>query len=186
MGQINSEGHYEIICLEITRHLEDAETSKLAHFDAASSFEKWNKFILGLPATLAATVLACIVNRDSKGTSTMEAWLNMLKIVLSIIVPALSASITFLNLNDIATNHRTAAQRYSELSRKCKNWKTDFPDDTNNEKAKEMVQKYREEIISINKESPQIPKWAWKSVSKQKREGSTTYDNEDQTVNLIH
>lgn len=181
MGQIKTEEHYEIICSEIARHLEDAETSKLAHFDAASTFEQWNKFILGLPATIAATVLAWIVNRDSTGNSTTEAWLNMLKVVLSIMVPALSATITFLNLNDIATNHRAAAQRYSELLRKCKNWETDFPDDTNNEKAKEMVQKYREEITSINKESPQIPKWAWKSVREQKREGSTTYYNEQQT-----
>ena len=181
MAQINTEGHYEIICSEIARHLEDSETSKLAHFGAASTFEKWNKFILGLPATIAATVLAWIVNRDSTGNSTTEAWLNMIKIVLSIIVPALSATITFLNLNDTATNHRAAAQRYSELLRKCKNWKTDFPDDTNNEKARETAQKYREEIISINKESPQIPKWAWKSVGEQKQEGSTTYNNEQQS-----
>jgi len=30
-------------------------------------------------------------------------------------------------------------------------------------------------LNEINRDSPQIPKWAWKSVKKQQEEGSTTY-----------
>lgn len=170
MAQISSEEHYVLLNNEIMEYHKESEISKIAHSYAAETYEKWNKFILGLPVTIAAAILSVLINRENPAGSNII--IETLKLGLSIVVPALSATITFLNLNDIVLSHRTAAQRYNELWRKCKGWVADFPDDSNNIKAKETVRKYREELIYINKDSPQIPSWAKKGIDNAKLDTS--------------
>lgn len=177
MAKIDDKEYFELINQEVKRHLEDSEVSKLAHFYAASTYENRNKYFLGLPATLSAMILSWLVSQDVANENVAEVSANI-KLILSLVVSILSGLVTFLNFNDVASKHRTAAQRYHQLWRKCKNWKTDFPDDTTNEKAKETIQKYREDLNEINNESPQIPKWAWKNTQKQQDEGSTDYVEE--------
>lgn len=179
MPQISDGKLYELICEEIERHLEDSEVSKLAHFHAAAIYEKRNKYFLGLPATLSALLLSWFVSQDVANKNIEPLSANV-KLILSLIVSLLSGLVTFLNFNEIASKHRVAAQRYQQIWRKCKNWHTDFPDDTKNEDARKMAQQYREELNEINLESPQIPKWAWKSTQKQQNEGSTKYEKEKQ------
>ena len=178
MSKVQDLEYYQIISQEINRHLEDSEVSKLAHFYTAAKYEWWHKYLLGLPATLSAIFLAWIVTKDTAEVSTTSAvsWYSPFKPILSLSVPILTGLSTFLNLNDIASKHRSAAQRYHQLWRKCKNWQTDFPDDTTNEQAKQTAVKYRTEINDINNDSPQIPKWAWKNTQKQQDEGSTRYE----------
>lgn len=182
MAKIFDEDYYEIINSEVERHLEDAEVSKLAHFYAARIYEKRNKYYLGLPATLSAVVLSWLVSQNSTDEDTKEI-MATIKLGLGLLVAILSGLVTFLNLNEVASKHRAAAQKYHQLWRKCKNWRTDFPDDTTNEKAKETVQKYRESLKEINNDSPQIPKWAWKNTQKQQDEGSTKYEIDYERTN---
>lgn len=175
LPKLDSQAYYEIITQEIERHLEDTEVSKLAHWHAARVFENRNKYLLGLPATLSAVFLSWIVSQEI--TSLNLGFFSFdLKLALSLLVSILSGLVTFLNFNEVASKHRASAQKYHQLWRNCKNWRTDFPDDSANSKAKEVVQKYRELLNEINNEAPQIPKWAWKSTQKQKEEGSTRYD----------
>jgi hypothetical protein len=47
------------------------------------------------------------------------------------------------------------------------------------EKAVQTVQGYRQRLNEINRDSPQIPKWAWKSVRTQRLEGSTQYESDN-------
>jgi hypothetical protein len=169
------EAYYKIIQTEIYRHLEDSEISKLCHFYAAEKLEKIHRYYLGLPITIAALLLSWLVaQRDLSFSFEMAA-----KISLSLIVTIATGINTFLNLNELASAHRKAALRYQDIWRKCKNWNTDFPDDSNLEQAKSSAQAYRAELTAINQQSPQIPKWAYKNASKQRLTGSTTYDLEN-------
>jgi hypothetical protein len=176
MGQIKNEDFREVILKEVARHLEDAETSKLSHFFAAQRFETLHRYYIGLPTTIAALLLSWLVAQKSLAVN--EDLLFAIKIILSLIVAVSTGISTFLNFNGFAAQHRKAALRYQEVWRKCKNWDTDFPDDTDLSLAKSRVQEYRDSMTNINQESPQIPRWAWKSVEKQIKEGSTNYDIE--------
>ena len=177
MATIDDLEYSKLIKVEVDRHLEDAETSKLSHFFAAARYEKLHKFYIGLPTTVAALLLSWLVAQKDLPQENSQLIFG-LKIILSLIVAISSGVSTFLNYNELASQHRKAALKYQDVWRKCKNWQTDFPDDTDLINAKTSVQVYRSEMTSINQESPQIPKWAWKSVDKQKKEGSTSYDNE--------
>ena len=178
---IDKKQHYEIVLKEITRHLEDSETSKLAHWTAGAVYEKRHKFYLGLPTTIISLLLAWLLSTqftqsglNEKLGSTVIVYIS---VFFSLLVSVLSGLLTFLNFNDLAIKHRTAAENYHALWRDCKNWETDFPDESKLSQAVQMAQQYRRRINDINRDSPQIPKWAWKSVQEQIAEGSTTYDS---------
>lgn len=179
----NDEKHFSSIKLEVSRHFEDAETSKLAHWDAARVYEYRHKFLIGLPALVLSLLLTWILSSDARSMlekqSDLKAILGSVPVLLSLIVSVLSGLGTFLNFNELASKHRTAAENLNALSRDCKNWDTDFPDSTFCEKAMQAVQGYRKRLNEINRDAPQIPKWAWLSVRWQREEGSTRYESDD-------
>jgi hypothetical protein len=166
------EAFYKIIQTEIYRHLEDSEISKLCHFYAAERLERIHRYYLGLPTTIAALLLSWLVAQKDLAFPFETA----AKISLSLVVTIITGINTFLNLNELASSHRKAALRYQDIWRKCKNWQTDFYEDSNLEQAKSSAQSYRAELTAINQQSPQIPKWAYKNAFKQRISGSTTYD----------
>ncbi len=60
------EAHFSAIREEVQRHLEDAEASKLGHWNAARVFERSHRLYLGLPATLLSIILAWLVSSQAK------------------------------------------------------------------------------------------------------------------------
>ncbi|WP_143762923.1 SLATT domain-containing protein [Ramlibacter tataouinensis] len=176
------ESHFESVRQEVRRHLEDTETSKLAHWGAAAVYERTHKLFIGLPALLLSLLLTWLLSSDTKAfLSADDGWksfANSLPVVLSLVVSVLSGLGAFLNLNDLAGKHRTAAENLHALWRDCRNWDTDYPDASMCEKAVQTVQTYRQRLNEINRDSPQIPKWAWKSVRPQRLEGSTQYESD--------
>ncbi|AWN49532.1 hypothetical protein DK419_26975 [Methylobacterium terrae] len=108
-------------------------------------------------------------------TGIVEALIVGIPVFLSLIVSLLSGLTAFLNLNETASRHRNAAESLHALWRDCKNWETDFPDASQCEAAVKRVQIYRQRLNEINRDAPQIPRWAWKSVENQRREGSVSY-----------
>jgi len=177
------EKHFKNVCIEIKRHLEDAETSKLAHWYAASIYGKRHMLFIGLPATIFSIILTWLLSSNSQEfISNLPATLKTIvlhtPVFLGLMVSILSGLGAFLNYNELAIKHRTAAENLHSLWRDCKNWDTDFPDNSLCEKAVQAAQLYRKRLNEINRDAPQIPKWAWKSVQTQKLEGSTRYENE--------
>jgi len=174
--------HFNLVNAEVSRHLEDAETSKLAHWKAAEVYERRHKLWLGLPALLLSLALSCLLSSDAKtflNSHQYTKWLtDGLPVLLSLLISVLSGLGAFMSFNELAIKHRTAAENMHSLWRDCKNWGTDFPDDTLCEKAVQTVQAYRVKLNEINRDAPQIPKWAWKSVQQQRIEGSTSYEDE--------
>lgn len=177
------EKHFEAVNNEVKRHLQDAESSKLAHWHAARIYENFHKFYLGLPITVFSIFLTWMIS-DKSNDSLINKILNDfigidLEIILSLLISVLSGLSAFLNLNEIASQHRNAAESLNSLWRECKNWATDFPDATQCDLAVKKVQTYRQRLNEINRDAPQIPRWAWKSVRQQKKEGSVSYYNEN-------
>lgn len=180
------ETHFRIISEEVQRHLEDTEVSKLGHWYAAQIYDRIHRMYLGLPATLLSVGLAWLLSGETQKSISNTIFLNLLDlqapIFLSLVISLLSGLIAFLNLSDLSMRHRSAAERLHALWRDCKNWSTDFPDATNCENAVRTVQGYRQRLNEINRDAPQIPKWAWKSVSKQRAEGSVSYRIDERSI----
>lgn len=178
----NNKDTYQEVTREFQRHIEDTETSKLAHFYAAEQYEKRHRILLGIPATSFAILLTWLLTSplETLFSPTTALFLkNSFSVLLSLLVAILSALSALLNYNDLAIRHRTAAQKYHALWRKCINWRTDFPSESEAFDATKTAKLYRERLNEINHDSPQIPKWAWKSVSAQQKEGSTSYNFEN-------
>jgi len=168
--------------MEIQRHLEDTKTSKLAHWEAAAVYGKRHMYFIGLPATVLSILLTWFLSSDFQqvvlNSPIMKVFADHVPVFIGLIVSLLSGLGTFLNFNELAIKHRTTAENLHGLWRDCKNWETDFPDDSLCEKAVHAAQQYRKRLNDINRDAPQIPKWAWKSVKQQEEEGSTSYKNE--------
>jgi hypothetical protein len=165
--------HFKKVCLEIERHLIDTETSKLGHWQSARVYAAINRYVIGVPATVLSILLTWLL---ADGTKTAILFDVKLPVILSLLVSILSGLGAFLSLSDLSTRHRTAAENLHSLWRDCTNWETDYPDASACEKAVQTAQSYRSRLNEINKDSPQIPKWAWKSVVRQRAEGSVSYD----------
>lgn len=174
--------HFLIVNKEIQRHCEDTKTSKLAHWHAAKMYEKIHRIYIGLPATVLSIILAWFVSADAQKLISTEGtgsgWISQIPVVLGLIISILSGLSAFLNLSDLSARHRSTGESLHALWRDCINWSTDFPDASDCEKAVETAQAYRRRLNEINRDAPQPPKWAWKSVPKQLEEGSVSYSNE--------
>ena len=172
--------HFQNVKDEVARHLEDTEVSKLGHWHAARVYERIHKLYLGLPATLLSILLAWIISSQSKtalpNLGFGQALALELPLLLSLVVSLLSGLTAFLNLNEIASRHRNTAESLHALWRDCRNWGTDFPDAQHCEAAVKRVQLYRQRLNEINRDAPQIPRWAWKSIQRQRDEGSVAYN----------
>lgn len=175
---VSDKNYYNIACEEVQRHLEDCEVSKLAHFDAAQRFEERHRYWLGVPATVLSIALTWLLTSPIERMIAGETGLfvkTSLPIWISLFVSILTTLSAFLNFNDLSVRHRSAAHKYHALWRQCKNWQTDFPNELFVKEAVQMARQYRERLNEINNDAPQIPRWAWKSVRKQRLEGSTSY-----------
>ncbi|WP_156180897.1 SLATT domain-containing protein [Desulfovibrio sp. TomC] len=174
--------HFQHVCKEVKRHLEDSEISKLAHWYAATVYDRRYKICIGLPATFFSIIITWMLSANVqdyfKSNPGQNTYIIQLPLLLSLIVSILSGLGTFLDFRELATKHRTAAENLHSLWRDCKNWETDFPDAEMCEKAVQTIQLYRKRLNEINRDAPQIPKWAWKSVNSQRKEGSINYANE--------
>src|SRR5262245_39337801 len=147
--------HFGIVCEEVQRHLEDSETSKLAHWNAAQVYDRIHRMYLGLPATLLAIGLAWLLSGNTQKSFGSQDTLTVhVSVFFSLVVSLLSGLNAFLNLSDLSMRHRAAAENLHALWRDCKNWSTDFPDASECEKAVETAQAYRRRLNDINRDAP--------------------------------
>ena len=175
----HDEQHFQAAIEEIERHRQDTEISKLGHWAAAAVLEKVHKFALGLPATLLSILLAWLLSTQTKtilpGAGIGADLVRNIPVFISLVVSILSGMTAFLNLNEVATRHRSAAENLHALWRNCINWRTDFPDASSCDEAVKAARSYRERLNDINKDAPQIPKWAWTNAKRQRDAGSVSY-----------
>ncbi len=176
-----SRGLYEYARVEIERHLEDSEVSKLGHWYAAAVLHGRHRNFIAIPAIVLAAMLTWLLQNsldELLSPPTARFLSTVVPRFLALIVTLLTALDLLLSLKSLEAAHRNAALSYHEIWRHCKNWHTDFPDETYAERAAQAAREYRDRMNSINRNSPQLPNWAWKSVSAQRAAGSVNYSVE--------
>lgn len=162
---------------EIDRHLEDAEVSKLGHWHAAAVLESRHRWLIAVPTVVLSALLTWLLMMPD-GIFASASSIKLAKITppfIALLVTLVAGLDLMLGLKNLVASHRNAALSYQEVWRHCKNWSTDYPDYHSAEKAAQSAREYRDRLNSINRNSPQLPKWAWRSVSEQRAEGSVSY-----------
>lgn len=181
------EEQYEFASQEMARHIEDASTSKIAHFRIADKYRKLEERMQRISAvSFSGIVVFWFISTQvyamlkDFGVQLSPAWRTTTESLIPIaFVLASIIATTFLFLNrygDKWRAHREAAQHYHRFWRKCLNWKTECP---NPQYARELADKavlYRGELSEINHSSPDIEEWAWDVVDSELEKGGTEYE----------
>ena len=158
---------YEQIEHEFQRHLTDCHDSKRAHFDLADYYYERAIRVYYVQSFGLAMIVAWLLSTQFKGFLPLSHPLvTAMPTVLAIIVSVLTIAEHVFRFKEKALTHEHAAKRYHTLWRSCKNWKTDFPNDENIEQARTAVQKYREQLNDINRDSPHLSSVLWKKIDK--------------------
>jgi hypothetical protein len=173
---VNNNFLYTKIEEEFERHLVDSEQSKKAHFDLSDYHAKKGRCVERLQYFGTASILAWLLSTQFKGLIPEDSvWVTAVPILLSMIVAILSTLEPVLKYKEQANLHEKSGKRYHTLWRSCKNWQTDFPLDSDTEQAKVAVQKYREQLNDLNRESPHLSTMSWNIINKLKK--SSKYNN---------
>lgn len=149
----------EAIIKEAKRIEENCLYTAKGHFVAA---QFWTKFHLriGIPTVILATIA---------GTSALAQFDNHYIItgISSIVVVVLTAITTFLNPKESANIHLTSGNNYdSLLSRARIFWTVDCRRENLEEILTAKLKDLSEERDRLNRESPQVPRWAYKQAKK--------------------
>lgn len=152
---------------EFKRHIIDCNDSKKAHFDLADYYYEKAKFINYLQGFGLSIVTAWLLSSQFKGLLPDEHFIIIaLPTVLAILVSILSMLSPIFKFNEKAMVHEQCAKRYHNLWRTCKNWKTDFPNESYLKEAKISVQRYREILNDINRDAPHLSSVLWEKIEK--------------------
>jgi len=169
------------------RHIEDATTSKIAHFIICDKYGKQENTMKWINAfSFSGIVVSWFISTqvftllENGGFNISVVWSTVTQSVIPIlfvIASIISTTVLFLNrYGEKSRSHREAAQRYQRLWRKALNNKTEYPTIIH---AKELAKRaviYRDELNEINNSSPDIEEWAWVKVSLERKKGGTEYD----------
>lgn len=128
--------------------------SSKGHFNASALWRRL-QYWLGIPATILAAVAAASAFAQLDKGNTLAGW-------MSIIVAALSGLTTFLNPQERAANHFEAANQYDALHNKARIfWTIDCLGNDSDLMLTNRLKELSEEKNALNKQSPQIFKWAY-------------------------
>lgn len=158
----------EKIIEEAKRIEEDSLYSAKGHFYAGQFWVNIHLWI-GVPAAILAAIA---------GASALSQfdYHNVIAGVLSIMVAALTAVATFLNPNEKANMHQVAGNNYNSLRNRARIFSEIEIENITDEKllVKEL-KGLNSERDKLNKESPQIPRWAYKKARRGIKEGEASY-----------
>lgn len=158
----------ERITEEAKRIGEDSLYSAKGHFYAGQHWVNIHLWI-GVPATILAAIA---------GASALSQfdYHNVVTGVLSIMVAALTAVATFLNPNEKASMHQVAGNSYNSLRNRARIFREiEMGNIADDKLLVKELKDLNSERDKLNKESPQIPKWAYKKARRSIEEGEASY-----------
>jgi hypothetical protein len=178
---------FEKAVQEISRHIEDAATSKVAHFKITDRYHSLEqRFQSVSAASFAGIVVFWFISTqvysliEAFGGSVGLAWRTATQNAIPIgfaMANVLATTVLYLKrFGDKARRHREAAQKYHRFWRKCLNWSTECPDESCTSSLVRLAIEYRQELSEINNSSPDIEEWAWKDVDKELEKGGLDYN----------
>lgn len=151
---------------EACRVEEDSLYSSKGHFEAAAWYGRVHLW-LGLPAAILAGIATAFAFAD------LGIWAG----VLSIVVTALTAVVTFVNPSQRQAMHHAAGVRAHALRSRLRFFRE--IELVGNAQDDELVDRLRamcEEYQDIRSSSPQIPNWAYGRARKGIEEGQAAYE----------
>lgn len=159
----------EAIIKEAKRIEENCLYTSKGHFTVAqfwSNFHLW----LGIPTVILASIA---------GASALSQFSNSIVIagVISIVVVVLSTTTTFLNPRERANTHLSAGNNYDSLLSKARVFWT--IDCWQNDTAEILTQKLKslsEERDRLNRECPQVPRFAYLAAKRGIKEGEANHE----------
>lgn len=177
--------YYAILSEEISRHQIDAEYSKATHYAASTRFDKLYQWYLFPGFLITILGISTLLNCLKDGVCFPCLFSNNISCdVLSHSISLIGVCITVWPLikdySGKSVMHRRFAEQYNNISKKCTNWKTEYPRGTNLELAKKSVLSIRESICVINSLSPTTRGSDYKRGQKEINNGSYNYDEDPQ------
>ena len=157
----------EEIIKEAKRIEESTLLSSKGHWAAA---HRWGfcHLYLGLPTTVLAAIAAAAWFKRSETYAVAG--------IISTIVAALSAVSTFLNANSKSAAHLKAGNGYDALQTKVRIFATIECFDESETVLTKRLKDLAGEKEKLNRESPQVPPWAYKIAKKGVAAGEATYE----------
>jgi len=158
----------EAIITEAKRIEENCLYTSKGHFSAAHF---WTNFhlLFGIPAVVAAAIAGASALTQFKNS-------NLIAGILSIFLVVLTAITTFLNPKERANIHLTSGNNYDSLLGKVRQfWTIECRFEESEEILKHKLDDYTEQRDRLNRESPQVPKFAYNKAKKGIEEGEATY-----------
>ena len=130
-----------------------------------TSFHLW----IGIPTVILAAITG--ITAFSKFDEN-----NILAGILSIIVVVLTAVTTFLNPKEKANNYLVSGNNYDSLLTKTRIfWTIDCREENSEQVLTQKLKDLSEQRDKLNRESPQVPTWAYKKAKKGIEEGEADY-----------
>ena len=159
----------EAIIKEAKRIGENCLYTSKGHFATA---QFWSKFHLrlGIPTVILASIA---------GASALSQFRSSIVIagVISIVVVVLSATTTFLNPRERANTHLSAGNNYDSLLSKARIfWTIDCWQNDTDEILTQKLKSLSEERDRLNRECPQVPRFAYLTAKKGVKEGEADYE----------
>jgi len=159
----------EAIINEAKRIEEDCHYTSKGHFAVAqfwSNFHLW----LGIPTVVLASIA---------GASALSQFNSSIVIagVISIVVVVLSTTTTFLNPRERANTHLSAGNNYDSLLSKARIfWTIDCWQNDTDEILTQKLKSLSEERDRLNRECPQVPRFAYLTAKKGIKEGEANHE----------
>lgn len=157
----------ENIITEAKRLEEDAQYSSKGQYNAASIWGVVH-FSIGIPAAILSAIAGASALYQFDSHEIVAA-------MLSLIVAALTAILTFLNPNRRQTTHQNAGGEYNSLRNRARIFRTVDIHTLDDAAAAQKLGALDAERSELNKKSPAIPRIAFTRARKGIEEGEATY-----------
>ena len=159
----------EAIIKEAKRIEENCLYTSKGHFAAAQFWSKFHLW-LGIPTVILASIA---------GASALSQFGSSIVIagVISIVVVVLSATTTFLNPRERANIHLSAGNNYDSLLSKARIfWTIDCWQNDTDEILTQKLRSLSEERDRLNRECPQVPRFAYLTAKKGIKKGEANHE----------
>jgi hypothetical protein len=162
----DNNAYNEALIIEAKRIEEDAIYSAKGHFEAARAWDHWHLWI-GIPTAIVSAIA---------GVAALSQH-SVVAAVLSLVVAASTALVTFLNAKERATHHLRAGNAYKSLQNDARI----FRDIECGAGAVPLgdqqcgIRDLNARRNKLNEESPQIPRRAFERARKTIRAGEAKY-----------
>ncbi|WP_432980484.1 SLATT domain-containing protein [Dactylosporangium sp. CA-233914] len=140
-----------------------ARESQMTHYLAANRSAHLSRW-LGVPSVLlsaaAGTTLFASLQKDDT-----SSWMRLAAGLVAVVAAALTALQTFLNSDDRAAKHRTAAAAYGAIRREIEQHQVIRPQ--SREQATSILEGLRKRLDEIAGTAPDVPDRLWKTAQKE-------------------